>query len=147
MNLRWVGALVIGALVFVMMGQSAAVAQAPAKKVIRIVATSFKFEPSLVEVRQGETVVLQLVNGDAVEGGRNHSINSQLFTMIPVTARGDIAAQGVQGDRAFWAFAPGKQIEVEFTASTRGSFTFVCGIGNHAAQGQVGAINVLPASP
>lgn len=84
----------------------------------------------------------ELVNADTE--GRSHSINSQLFTMIPVTARGDISAQGTFGDRRFWAFDPGKQIEVEFVASMRGTFSFSCGISDYAAKGQVGAINVLP---
>ncbi len=64
--------------------------------------------------------------------------------MTPVTARGDISAQGTFGDRRFWAFDPRKQIEVEFVASVRGTFSFICGISDHAAKGQVGAINVLP---
>ncbi len=116
-------------------------AQAQAKRVVRVVATSYKFEPSLIQVRAGETVVLQIVNADAE--GRNHSIAAQLFTMVPVVARGDIFRQGTAEGRRFFAVEPGKQIEVEFVASVRGSFPFICGISDHAAKGQVGAINVL----
>ena len=141
MKLRWliIGMIVAG-LAFV--AAPAVPAQAQAKRVIRIVATSYKYEPSLIQVRQGEMVVLQLVNEDPEK--RNHSVAAELFAKIPVTARGDVFRTGVFEDRRFFAVEPGKQIEVEFVASTRGSFAFFCGISNHAALGQVGAINVLP---
>jgi uncharacterized cupredoxin-like copper-binding protein len=116
-------------------------AEAQAKRVIRVIATSYKFEPSMIEVKQNETVVIQLVNSDPDR--RNHSIAATLFNQIPVTSRGDVFRTGVAEDRRFFAVEPGKQLEVEFVATTRGSFPFSCGISNHAALGQVGAISVL----
>jgi len=136
-------ALSLCAGVLVLAAVPGAPAQAQAKRVIRVVATSYKFEPSLIQVQSGETVVLQVVNADAE--GRNHSIAAQLFTAVPVTARGDVFRQGTAEGRRFFAVEPGKQIEVEFVASIRGTFPFICGISDHAAKGQVGAINVLPA--
>ncbi len=118
--------------------------QAQAKRTIRIVATSYKFEPSLIQVRQGETVVLQLVNSDTE--GRNHSVAAELFEKANATSRGDIVRTGTFEGRRFFAAEPGKQLEVEFVARDRGSFAFFCGISNHAALGQVGAINVLAGS-
>lgn len=121
---------------------SAIPAQAPAKRTIRVVVTSYKFEPSVITVRQGETVVLQLVNADAE---RSHSINAELLSRIPVTARGEVEAQGTFSGRRFFSAAPGKTIEVEFVESERGTFGFICSISGHAAKGMAGAINVLPA--
>jgi plastocyanin len=118
--------------------------QAQVKRTIRIVATSYKFEPSLIQVRQGETVVLQLVNADTE--GRNHSLAAELFVKLNATSRGDVVRTGTFEGRRFFAAEPGKQLEVEFVASERGSFAFFCGVSNHAAQGQVGAINVLSPS-
>jgi len=143
MKFRGVIGVAIAAAVLVGLAQPAVLAQASAKRVIRIVATSYKFEPNLVQVRQGETVVLQLVNADPE--GRNHSISASLFTQIPVTTRGDIFRQGEAEGRRFFALEPGKTIEVEFMASVRGTFAFSCGISDHASRGQAGAINILPA--
>lgn len=146
-KMRWI-LLGLIATVLVLPLATAVPVQAQAKRTIKIVATSFKFEPSIITVRQGETIVLELVNGDAVADGRNHSINSELLAKVTVTTRGELAAEGTAAGRRFFAFAPGKTIEVEFVASERGTFGFICGISDHAARGQAGAINVLlPASP
>lgn len=118
--------------------------QAQAKRTIKIVATSYKFEPNLIQVQRGETVVLQLVNSDT--DGRNHSLAAELFEKANASSRGDVLRTGSFEGRRFFAAAPGKQLEVEFVASERGSFAFFCGISNHAALGQVGAINVLAPS-
>ena len=145
--MRWMLLGLIAAVMMLALATAVPV-QAQAKRTIKIVATSYKFEPNIINVRQGETVVLELVNGDPVEGGRNHSINSELLAKVTVTARGDLAAQGTAAGRRFFAVAPGKTIEVEFVASERGTFGFICGVSDHAARGLAGAINVLlPASP
>ncbi len=67
MKLSW---LIIGVIVAGLAFAAAPVvpAQAQAKRVIRIVATSYKYEPNLIQVRQGEAVVLQLVNADTRDG-------------------------------------------------------------------------------
>ncbi|HEV8340361.1 MAG TPA: cupredoxin domain-containing protein [bacterium] len=144
MKTRWITIGLAAAALLLSLAPALPVA-AQAKRTIRIVATSYKFEPSLVQVRQGETVVLELVNADTE--GRNHSLAAELFEKANATSRGDVARTGSFEGRRFFAAAPGKQLEVEFVASERGSFAFFCGISNHAAMGQVGAINVLPPSP
>ncbi len=91
MKTRWILLSLIAAALMLSLA-SALPVQAQAKRTIRIVATSYKFEPSLIQVRHNETVVLQLVNADTE--GRSHSINSELLAKIPVTARGELAGQG-----------------------------------------------------
>lgn len=88
--------------------------------------------------------MLQLVSSDPERN--SHSVAAELFARIPVTSRGDVSRTGVFDGRRFFAVDPGKQFEVEFVASERGSFAFFCGISDHGARGQVGAINVLPAA-
>lgn len=110
-------------------------------KVIRVRMVSFMFTPSLITVNQGDTVVLQLVNEDPDR--RNHSFAARWLVGKQVTVRGQIAREGVDDERRFYAVAPGTQAEIEFVASDRGSFPFVCGVFDHGSRGQTGAINVL----
>jgi len=142
--MRWMLPGVIAALMMLSPATAGPV-QAQAKRTIRIVTTSYKFDPSIINVRHNETVVLQLVNVDTE--GRSHSITAELLAKLQVAARGDVARTGVFEGRRFFVVDPGKTIEVEFIASERGTFGFICGISDHAARGHVGAINVLLPSP
>lgn len=119
-------------------------AQTGQRRVFQISMTSFKFTPALISVNQGDTVVLQVSNDDPDR--RNHSIAARLFTRIQVTATGDLRT-GVADERRFFAAEPGKKFELTFVASERGSFPFVCGVFDHGARGQTGAINVLAPAP
>jgi plastocyanin len=114
-------------------------------RVIEVQMVSYKFVPDLITVRQGETVVLRMVNSDPEK--RNHSIAARLFVDAEPTARGDVFRTGVAEERRFFAAEPGKSFELEFTARQRGTFPFVCSVFDHATKGQTGAINILPASP
>ena len=62
-----------------------------------------------------------------------------------VIVRGQVAREGVDDERRFFAVAPDTKVEIEFVASELGSFPFVCGVFDHGSRGQVGAMNVLPA--
>ncbi|HLA24013.1 MAG TPA: cupredoxin domain-containing protein [bacterium] len=119
-------------------------AQTGQRKVIQISAVSYKFTPSLITVSQGDTVVLQFSNDDPDR--RNHSIAARLFTRIEATATGDFRT-GTADERRWFAAEPGKKFELTFVASERGSFPFVCGVFDHGARGQTGAINVLAPAP
>ncbi len=113
------------------------------RKVIQITMVSWKFTPDLFTVTRGDTVVLQLSNEDPDK--RNHSFAARWLVDKQVIVRGQVAREGVDDDRRFFAVAPGTKAEIEFVASEPGSFPFVCAIFDHGARGQAGAMNVLPA--
>ncbi len=112
------------------------------RKVIQITVVSYKFTPDLFTVNQGDTVVIQLSNEDPDK--RNHSFAARWLVGKQVTVRGQVAREGVDDERRFFAVAPGTKAEIEFVASEPGSFPFVCGVFDHGSRGQVGAMNVLP---
>lgn len=112
------------------------------RKVIQITAVSYKFTPDLFTVNQGDTVVIQLSNEDPDK--RNHSFAARWLVGKQVTVRGQVAREGVDDERRFFAVAPGTTAEIEFVASEPGSFPFVCGVFDHGSRGQAGAMNVLP---
>jgi uncharacterized cupredoxin-like copper-binding protein len=113
------------------------------RKVIKITMVSWKFTPDLFTVARGDTVVLQLSNEDPDK--RNHSFAARWLVDKQVTTRGQLAREGVDDGRRFFAVAPGQAAEIEFVASEAGSFPFVCGVFDHGARGQTGAMNVLTA--
>src|SRR2546426_7214121 len=117
--------------------------RAAGRKVIQITMVSWKFTPDLFTVTQGDTVVLQLSNEDPDK--RNHSFAARWLVGKQVIVRGQVAREGIDDERRFFAVAPGTKVEIEFVASEPGSFPFVCGVFDHGSRGQVGAMNVLPA--
>ncbi|MDQ7819178.1 MAG: cupredoxin domain-containing protein [Armatimonadota bacterium] len=117
-------------------------AQAQSRRVIEIRMRSYMFVPSLITVTQGETVVLVLINDDP--DGRTHSFAARWLVGKQVNFRGTLFREGVDDERRFFAVAPGQQAEIEFVADQVGSFPFVCGVFDHGARGQAGAVNVLP---
>lgn len=137
-------ALVLAAVLLLPVVTASAQGQAGPRKVIQVSMTSFKFTPSLITVNQGDTVVLQVSNDDPDR--RNHSIAARLFVKVEPTASGEFRT-GVADERRWFAAEPGKKYELTFVASERGTFPFVCGVFDHAARGQTGAINVLAPAP
>ncbi len=117
----------------------------PAPRVIRVSMTSFKFEPNLISLRQGERVVLELVNEDAQ---RPHNLASELFNQTELTVRGEFRQGTTTDGRRFVFVDVGKRAEVEFTVPRvpAGQVAFLCSVGQHAAQGMTGAfvIQVAP---
>lgn len=138
---RWIALALVATAVLLVPSFTAPAAAQGSTKVIRISMVSFQFTPSLITVNQGDTVVLQLVNEDPDR--RNHSFAARWLVGRQVTVRGQIAREGVDDERRFFAVAPGTQAEIEFVANDRGSFPFVCGVFDHGSRGQTGAINVL----
>ena len=141
MRTRWMLIMAVLALVLAIPAGQTARAQG-ARKVIQITAVSYKFTPDLFTVNQGDTVVIQLTNADPDK--RNHSFAARWLVGKQVTVRGQVAREGVDDERRFFAVAPGTQAEIEFVASDPGSFPFVCGVFDHGSRGQTGAMNVLP---
>ncbi|MCS7235916.1 MAG: cupredoxin domain-containing protein [Armatimonadota bacterium] len=123
---------------------ASSVAAGPAPRTIRISMTSFKFEPSVIQLRQGERVVLELVNEDTQ---RPHNIASELFNQTELVVRGEFR-QGTTADgRRFVFVDAGKRAEVEIIVPrvAVGQVSFICSVGQHAAQGMTGAFVVRPA--
>lgn len=116
-------------------------AQTPARKVIEVTLTSFKFEPSQIQITEGETVVIRLKNAD--QFGRPHNMAARYLTNIPLTVRGD-ATQGTEEERKFVRVDAGKQAEFEFVAQGPGSYAFICSLFSHAINGMAGALIVKP---
>ncbi len=129
----------------VMLGLSAAApAQTPARRVIEVTMSEYKYEPNQIRFNEGETVVLKLTNA----GPRFvHNLSSRFWLDITLTVRGD-GRQGISEDRKWVALDAGKSAEVEFVAKGRGSFAILCSIFDHASRGHTGAFFVqAPGTP
>lgn len=116
-------------------------APAQTRRVIKVNLSSWKFEPNILKVNDGETVVLQLVN---VDSQRPHNISSSYFSNLNLTVRGD-AVQGTTNDG--WKrvqVEPGKSAELEFVAKGRGQVSFICAVFDHASRGMTGALIIWP---
>lgn len=117
---------------------------APAQplRVIHIAMSSFKFDPDLFFVHEGDRVVLQLEN---IDPQRNHNFDSPYLSQVEFTVTGQFK-QGVSKEGTKYVFVePGRKAEVTFVAKGHGQFGFVCSLFNHAARGEVGAFVVWPA--
>lgn len=143
MRMRWMLIAAVLAVVLAIPAGLPARAQG-SRKVIKITMVSFKFTPDLFTVTRGDTVVLQLTNEDPDK--RNHSFAARWLVDREVGVRGQLAREGVDDSRRFFAVAPGQAAEIEFIVSEAGSFPFVCGVFDHGARGQAGAMNVLSGS-
>ncbi len=114
------------------------------RKVFQMSAVSYSFIPSLITVNRGDTVVIQFSNDDTDR--RAHSFAARWLVNLDVVARGTFRT-GLADERRFFAADAGQKFEIEFVASQAGSFPFICGIFDHAARGEVGAINVVATGP
>jgi uncharacterized cupredoxin-like copper-binding protein len=115
----------------------------PAQQVrtIKVSLVSFKFDPDVLTLNEGDRVILQLQN---IDKERPHSFASPYFSTVDLTVRGD-AKQDVTKDG--WKtiiLEPGTKAEAEFVARGRGQWTFICSLYNHASRGQTGALIVWP---
>lgn len=121
---------------------TAGTAQPLPRKIIEITMSSFKFEPNVLTVNEGDTVVVRLRNADAQ--GRPHNVASRYFSDLTLTVRGE-ARQGVDEGRKWVQVDAGKTAEFEFTAANRGSYAFICSVFIHSYAGMTGQIFVRPA--
>ncbi len=134
--------LVAALVVAVTLGISTAgTAQTSARKVFEITAVTYKFEPSVIRVNEGDTVVIRLKN---IDQRWPHDIASRYFVNIPLTVRGD-GQEVTEEGRKFVRVTPGKSTEFEFVATSRGSYAFICAFFTHAFSGMTGQIFVQPA--
>ncbi len=115
---------------------------AQTRREIHIAMSSYKFDPNVFSVNEGDTVVLQLEN---IDKQRPHSFNSPYLTQVDFSVTGQ-GKQGVGKDGSkYISLEPGEKTEITFVAKGRGQYGFICGFGTHAANGQTGAFVVWPA--
>jgi len=132
----------IGLLVVAFLFGLSAASPAQTKKVIHVTMSSFKFDPNLFFVNEGDTVVLQL---DNIDPQRPHSFNSPYLSNVDYTVSGQFKEGVAKDGRKYVLVEPGEKAEITFVAKGPGQYGFLCGLGNHAAQGQTGAFVVWPA--
>ena len=95
------------------------VAQAaqPKERVIKVVASRFKYTPGTLKVKKGQPVVFELTTADVLMG----------FNLPDFNVHGDIV--------------PGKVTRVRFVPDKTGTFTFLCdifcGTGHEEMHGQL----------
>jgi cytochrome c oxidase subunit 2 len=90
------------ALPFVALGLVVSLAAQQAPRVIEVTAKKYDFEPSTIEVQQGERVLLRVTSTD-----RLHGIGIKKFGISKEVPKGET-------------------IEVEFVASSAGTFKVLC---------------------
>jgi uncharacterized cupredoxin-like copper-binding protein len=117
-------------------------APAATQRVIHIALVSFKFDPDIFFVNEGDTVVLQLEN---IDQKRPHAFNSPYLSKVDFTVTGQYKQAEAKDGTKYVQLEPGQKAELTFVARERGQFGFACNLYNHAAQGQTGAFVVWPA--
>jgi uncharacterized cupredoxin-like copper-binding protein len=116
---------------------------AQTRRVVHITMASYRFDPSLFFVNEGDTVVLQLDNIDPEH--RAHAFNSPYLSTVDFTVTGAYK-QGVAKDGTKYVqVEPGQKAELTFVAKGPGQYGFACNLFNHASRGQTGAFVVWPA--
>src|SRR2546426_6211960 len=138
MHRRWI--LIAAVLLLLTVPAGLPVRAQGSRKVIQITMVSWKFTPDFFTVTQGDTVVLQLSNEDPDK--RNHSFAARWLVGKQVIVRGQVAREGVDDERRFFAVAPGTKGEIEIVGSGPGAFPFVFGVFDHGSRGPVGAVDV-----
>jgi uncharacterized cupredoxin-like copper-binding protein len=128
------------------LGGATTTSPAQSRRLIHVTMTSYKFDPNLFFVNEGDTVVLQLENIDA---RRPHAFSSPYLSQVDITVSGQYK-EGVTPDQNKYVWLePGQKAEITFVAKGRGQYGFICSVAgpgyNHAANGQTGAFVVWPA--
>ena len=116
---------------------------AQTRREIRVAMSSFKFEPSILSVNEGDTVVLQIDNIDDKQ--RPHAVNSPYLSQVDFTVTGEGKQDVTKDGTKYVRVEAGKKAEITFVAKGRGQYTYVCNIGSHASNGMTGALIVWPA--
>lgn len=115
---------------------------AQARREIHMTATSFKFEPNIFSVNEGDTVVLQLEN---IDKQRPHAFNSPYLSQVDFTVTGQGKQDVTKDGSKYIRLEPGEKAEITFVAKGRGQYGFLCNLFTHASNGQTGAFIVWPA--
>src|SRR2546428_7999312 len=133
MHRRWI--LIAAGLLLLLTVPAGLPVRAAGRKVIQITMVSWKFTPDLFTVTQGDTVVLQLSNEDPDK--RNHSFAARWLVGKEVIVRGQVAREGIDDERRFFAVAPGTRGGIEILAAETRAVSFVCGVLVHRHRGPV----------
>ncbi|MBP9690752.1 cupredoxin domain-containing protein [Candidatus Woesebacteria bacterium] len=88
-------------------------------QIVTVEAGSFYFKPNEIRVKKGQKVRIVMNSVSMM----HDFVIDELGVKLPVVKDGDTG-------------------EVEFVASTAGSFEYYCSVGQHRAQGQVGTLIV-----
>lgn len=98
--------------------------QAPEPRTIEVVARRFTFEPSTIEVTEGERVRLVVTSGDGV-----HGVEIKKFRVNKEIPRG------------------GEPVAIEFSASEAGEFPIICSAYCGNGHGDMKGLLVVRARP
>lgn len=115
---------------------------AQARREIHITLTSFKFDPNVFSVNEGDTIVLQLEN---IDKQRPHAFNSAYLSQVDFTVSGQGKQDVTKDGSKYVRLEPGEKAEITFVAKGRGQYGFLCNLFTHASNGQTGAFIVWPA--
>jgi plastocyanin len=135
---RLLATLSLVILIMVTMVRAVPVRAQAQPKVFEITATSFKFEPNLISVTEGDRVVVRMRNADAQN--RPHDMASRYFEGLALQVR--TGTQGSDEGRKYVRVPAGQTSEFEFTASNPGSYAFICSVFVHSFAGMTGSILV-----
>lgn len=94
-------------------------AKAGAVKEFTVTGSNFKFEPSSITVKKGDTVKITFQNS----GGSHDFVIDQFSIKTPI-------------------ISSGKEATVQFVADKTGTFEYYCSVANHRAMGMVGNLIV-----
>ncbi len=114
---------------------------AQTRRVIHIAMSSWKFEPDLFFVNEGDTVVLQLEN---IDPQRPHNFDSPYLNTVDFTVSGQYKQDVAKNGTKYVLVEPKQMAEITFVAKGRGQYGFVCSVFNHASRGETGAFVVWP---
>jgi len=141
MKVRARGALALTALVL------AACASAPKPQEVTLTATNMTFSSSSFEVTAGVSVILTLVNQDALE----HDFSILEIPVESVSEPDAVSAehQMEMGEAAadpvlHVAVQPNETNQLTFTPTKPGTYEFYCTVPGHKEAGMVGTMTVLP---
>ena len=115
---------------------------AQTKREIHVTMISYKFDPNLFAVNEGDTVVLQLEN---IDKQRPHAFNSPYLSQVDFTVTGQGKQDTAKDGTKYVRLEPGEKTEITFVAKGRGQYGFLCNLYTHASNGQTGAFVVWPA--
>jgi len=141
MKVRARGALALTALVL------AACASAPKPQEVTLTATNMTFSSSSFEVTAGVSVILTLVNQDALE----HDFSILEIPVESVSEPDAVSAehQMEMGEAAadpvlHVAVQPNETNQLTFTPTKPGTYEFYCTVPGHKEAGMVGTMTLLP---
>ena len=99
----------------------------------------WRFEPSAIELKQGEPVRIEFENG----GRSIHNLKIDGLEAADVHSQSTGAIKGEEG-QLFVGAAKGDAGALEFTPQATGTFTYYCGIPRHRSLGMEGTLTVVP---